>query len=277
MTPPSAVGLGGSGADDEWVKEAARQREVTEAMAKGRGIGEKTFGADDEWARAQIDNMSEFEKSWQEMLDNTWSATQNWQDLVTDGFSYAINSMSRTLTDFIMTGEMQWKEFASSVIEYITQMWIKWQMWQAVKNASSSNWGGLFGGTSGGDTMPAGYMGRAQGGVFENGQPVNQYAQGGVVNQPTVFPMTNGTGLMGEDGPEAVMPLQRTKSGDLGVKTNQPKDNQETPPQINLTIVAADAKSFSDMIKRNPQAVIGPIKEALQYGDLDLRQAVRSA
>jgi phage-related minor tail protein len=40
---------------------------------------------------------------------------------------------------------------------------------------------------------------------------------GGVVNSPTFFPMANGTGLMGEAGPEAIMPLKRGPDGKLGV------------------------------------------------------------
>ncbi len=38
-----------------------------------------------------------------------------------------------------------------------------------------------------------------------------------MVDQPTVFPMARGMGLMGEAGPEAVMPLKRTPDGRLGV------------------------------------------------------------
>jgi hypothetical protein len=40
-----------------------------------------------------------------------------------------------------------------------------------------------------------------------------------VVTQPTVFPFAKGTGLMGEAGPEAILPLARTSTGDLGVRT----------------------------------------------------------
>ena len=40
---------------------------------------------------------------------------------------------------------------------------------------------------------------------------------GGIVNQPTIFPMQNGMGLMSEAGPEAIMPLKRGKDGKLGV------------------------------------------------------------
>jgi phage-related minor tail protein len=38
------------------------------------------------------------------------------------------------------------------------------------------------------------------------------------VGRPTIFPMARGMGLMGEAGPEAVMPLKRLPSGNLGVE-----------------------------------------------------------
>ena len=53
---------------------------------------------------------------------------------------------------------------------------------------------------------------------FAKGGVVQAYASGGIVSQPTLFPMANGTGLMGEAGPEAIMPLTRI-GGDLGVKS----------------------------------------------------------
>ena len=57
----------------------------------------------------------------------------------------------------------------------------------------------------------------AQGNVFGGGSIV-PFARGGVVDGPTMFPMAGGrNGLMGEVGPEAIMPLTRTASGDLGV------------------------------------------------------------
>jgi hypothetical protein len=52
----------------------------------------------------------------------------------------------------------------------------------------------------------------AKGGVFR------RFAGGGVVRRSTVFPMADGWGLMGEAGPEAVMPLARTSNGALGVR-----------------------------------------------------------
>jgi len=57
----------------------------------------------------------------------------------------------------------------------------------------------------------------ADGGVMSRGK-LTPFANGGVVNSPTVFPMANGMGLMGEAGPEAIMPLKRGPDGKLGVE-----------------------------------------------------------
>ena len=47
------------------------------------------------------------------------------------------------------------------------------------------------------------------------------YANGGVVGSPTMFPMSGGkTGLMGEAGPEAILPLKRGPNGKLGVESS---------------------------------------------------------
>lgn len=57
----------------------------------------------------------------------------------------------------------------------------------------------------------------ANGNAFRSGNVI-PFANGGVVGSPTMFPMAgNQTGLMGEAGPEAIMPLKRGKGGKLGV------------------------------------------------------------
>lgn len=56
----------------------------------------------------------------------------------------------------------------------------------------------------------------ADGRVF-NSAGVTPFAKGGVVGGPTIFPFANGIGLMGEAGPEAIMPLARGADGKLGV------------------------------------------------------------
>ena len=49
---------------------------------------------------------------------------------------------------------------------------------------------------------------------------VTPFAKGGVVGGPTTFPLGNGRGLMGEAGPEAIMPLTRGADGRLGVQAS---------------------------------------------------------
>jgi phage-related minor tail protein len=62
-----------------------------------------------------------------------------------------------------------------------------------------------------------GLPGFQRGGVFSGGR-VTPFAQGGVVSSPSFFPMASGRlGLMGEAGPEAILPLTRGADGRLGV------------------------------------------------------------
>ena len=82
-----------------------------------------------------------------------------------------------------------------------------------VTNAISGSMGGLFGGLAGSVVKALGFAG---GGAFSAGR-VRPFASGGVVSGPTMFPMRGGTGLMGEAGPEAILPLARGADGKLGV------------------------------------------------------------
>lgn len=86
---------------------------------------------------------------------------------------------------------------------------------------------GMFGMGGGGAGLGAGLdIGAWNAGfsfpTFANGDAFAQghlipFAKGGVVDNPTIFPLGNGTGLMGEAGPEAIMPLKRDSHGRLGV------------------------------------------------------------
>jgi len=70
----------------------------------------------------------------------------------------------------------------------------------------------------------------AKGNVFAGGNVV-PFAKGGIVSRPTVFPMPHGMGLMGEAGPEAILPLQRGPGGRLGVESTP-----AAPPVVNVVI-----------------------------------------
>jgi phage-related minor tail protein len=68
--------------------------------------------------------------------------------------------------------------------------------------------------------MPSANGNVFSGGIHSGMSNVIPFANGGVVNSAKYFPMSGGTGLMGEAGPEAIMPLQRDSSGKLGVSAN---------------------------------------------------------
>jgi lambda family phage tail tape measure protein len=61
-------------------------------------------------------------------------------------------------------------------------------------------------------------LGSAKGNAF-GPRGLIPFARGGIVDRPTVFRFARGTGLMGEDGPEAIVPLKRMSSGKLGVES----------------------------------------------------------
>lgn len=83
----------------------------------------------------------------------------------------------------------------------------------AMKPVQQAVSGALAQGVSG---FVSGALPFANGGAFSQGR-VMPFAKGGVVSQPTAFPMRGGTGLMGEAGPEAIMPLRRGADGRLGI------------------------------------------------------------
>lgn len=86
----------------------------------------------------------------------------------------------------------------------------------AMKPVQNALGGAIASGLSG---LLGGMMPFEKGGSFSQGR-VMPFAKGGVVSQSTPFAMRGGQGLMGEAGPEAIMPLARGADGRLGVQTS---------------------------------------------------------
>jgi hypothetical protein len=77
-------------------------------------------------------------------------------------------------------------------------------------------------------------FGFANGGVFSGGGVI-PFADGGVVTRPTLFPMAGGrTGLMGEAGEEAIIPLRRGRDGRLGVTMAMPKSIRQDSGRMQI-------------------------------------------
>lgn len=148
-------------------------------------------------------------------------------------------------------------DFATSIIKDIARILIQQQITGPLA-AFLGN--ALFGGGGGGAgflTTPVATI--AKGGVFQSGS-LTAFASGGVVNSPTLFPMARGgTGLMGEAGPEAVLPLTRV-GGDLGVRADigggMGGSGNITVTVINETGQAADAEVETGESSNGDRSVI---------------------
>ncbi len=144
-----------------------------------------------------------------------------------------VKGLEDALFSLVTTGTANFQEFAASILRDTARMILQltiqkviMQILGAINPAAGAGAGFDFGGPSGGFNLPGftmpSYM-AAKGGAFgKNG--IVPFAYGGIVNKPTLFQFANGgtaaTGLLGEAGPEAILPLRRGPSGRLGVETS---------------------------------------------------------
>ncbi|WP_038341778.1 phage tail tape measure protein, partial [Escherichia coli] len=113
-------------------------------------------------------------------------------------FTVAFSSAGNALATFCTTGKLNFKSFTSSLLSDMARIMAQMAMMQAVKGVGS-----LFGFTT-----------NADGGVYQSAD-LSRYS-GTVVNRPTFFAFAKGAGVMGEAGPEAILPLRRGADGKLG-------------------------------------------------------------
>ncbi len=115
--------------------------------------------------------------------------------------------------------------------------------------------GGLL--ASGIDAAMGAFMPFAGGGAFTQGR-VMPFAQGGIVAAPVTFPMRGGTGLMGEAGPEAIMPLARGADGRLGVQAA----GGGRPVSVVMHVSTPDVEGF----RRSQSQIAAQVGRALARG-----------
>ena len=173
------------------------------------------------------------------------TAVSNSVGLTWSSISGTISSqLSYALTTPLQQGENAFERLgnvALNVIGQIAQAWLSSKLTNffngssggkglgtrfgnAAKGAATGSAGGIWGAIGG---AISGFF-NANGNAFSHGR-VLPFAQGGVVSSPTMFPMAgNRTGIMGEKGAEAIMPLKRTPSGQLGVQA------QTSPATVNV-------------------------------------------
>ncbi len=202
---------------------------LNEAQQKNINLSPTQRAKIDELAGSMAALETETKKA-QEMLNFSKDATK--------GF---ITDMRQGLRE----GQSVWEAFGNAVnrvIDKITDKLLD-QLLDAMFEVNSAGGGGFLSSIGGGIAdFFGGFF--AKGGAFAGGG-VQKFAKGGafsnsVVSSPTLFKFAKGTGLMGEAGPEAIMPLKRGADGSLGVQMYGQKasnDNGGSTPIVNVNII----------------------------------------
>lgn len=168
-----------------------------------------------------------------------WSAGMqegfaNWSDNASDYASQTANLVSTSMdglvgsiSDALSGNADSWDNWANSVLRSMQKIILNAMLVDSLRSASNSglfgSLGSMFGGSAGGSTPSGAYNSaasglqlNAKGGAYASAS-LSAYSNS-IVSTPTYFAFAKGAGLMGEAGPEAIMPLTRSADGSLGVR-----------------------------------------------------------
>ncbi|HFE6548817.1 TPA: phage tail tape measure protein [Salmonella enterica subsp. enterica serovar Newport] len=175
-----------------------------------------------EWAdyNAKVDaSQGDWTQGASRALDNFLAQGSNVAGMTENVFTNAFNGMADGIANFALTGKMDFRSFTVSILSDLAKM--------EARIAASKLLGsvlGIFGfGASAGGSTPSGaynsaalsVIPNADGGVYRSAG-LSQYS-GSIVDRPTFFQFARGAAVMGEAGPEAILPLCRGTDGKLGV------------------------------------------------------------
>ena len=217
--------------------DAARNMSADEYIQKLAAINKSETDLK-ETTLSNYEDMSAAQSDWR---NGATSAFQNYLESARDVagqtkslFGNAFSSMEDSVVNFAITGKASFADFTKSILADMARIATRQAAWGLLSSIAGSALGAYFGGggspSSAGST-PGGYspevidgwsgIKQANGGAWDSG--VQLFADGAaftnsIVSKPTAFGMANGkTGIMGEAGEEAIMPLTRTSNGKLGV------------------------------------------------------------
>lgn len=192
---------------DQMRKEALDRRAMLQAATK------------EEWRQVfeSIDRQQEEDiRSGQEaagFIDGMPAKIREVNNVAKDlGFTF-----SSAFEDAVIGGK-EFSQVLQGIGDDITRIILRRNVTEPLERAVSGfDFGALFSGGRGGNTSDFGpVIPNAKGGVY-NSPSLSAYS-GGVYDSPQIFAFAKGAGVFGEAGAEAIMPLTRTASGDLGVR-----------------------------------------------------------
>jgi lambda family phage tail tape measure protein len=166
------------------------------------------------------------------------------------------NAFARAITAAFAQGATGAKSF-DSVLKSLALRLSSLSLNLALKPLTGALTGGL------GKLFSGGLSGAsADGAAGAADAPIQPFAKGGVIASPSFFPLGSGrTGLAGEAGPEAIMPLARGADGRLGVAASG-----AAAPSVTVNIATPDAESF----RRSETYLTGLIARAVARGQRGL-------
>lgn len=199
-----------------------RQRELMQDLAKLFEDGKITADQFSEAASTALGNVPT-------EIDDIKGKLISVQTVAND----AAKMMTRSFIDFATSSDRSFSEFAKNFLSNIAEMILQAMILNAVKTAGGAmaGAGGIIG------TIGSALIGSANGNAFENGRPIQQFANGGIISQPVRFPLAGGrTGEAGEAGVEGIFPLVR-KNGKLGVHAvGAGTTNNQVINQVTVTV-----------------------------------------
>lgn len=234
----------------------AKLKAVSDSQQELRNVVVANY---DDMTSAQGDWTSGASSAWENYLESTRDVAGQTKSLFTNAFS----SMEDAVVQFALTGKLSFADFAKSVLADMARIAAR----QASSSALSSLFGlaasavgSYFGGASSAGSTQAGYSStyfpQAKGGAWSGG--VQMFANGGafsnsVVSSPTSFGMASGkTGVMGEAGPEAIIPLARDSQGRLGVSGGS---SSSSTINVSVTVPASEGGGSSPDPARLAEAI----------------------
>lgn len=173
---------------------------------------------------------------------------------VSDGVKTTLDSAFGNVTSMLEGNKVSWKSWGISVLQIIEKVALQMAVVSAMGGASSGSGifgsligsvGSFFGGGTGASASTgtavssygSNFQFNAKGGVYDS--PSLSAFSNGIVRNPTMFAFAKGgAGIMGEAGPEAIMPLTRAPDGSLGVRAVGGGGGQSvsSAPQVYITI-----------------------------------------
>lgn len=241
-------------------KEAGTENQRESVLALQRVEDErnaKLASIDQEFAKKK--QLAEFEKF-------TRQENQKRIDQYNQVFMQGIDKASDAFVEFAKTGKLSFGSLVEDMLAGLLKVELKMQMMRLYNAAGGAEGfvGGvkslLGGGSSSSNVVSYDSVIQAKGGVWEDG--VMRFAQGGmftnsVVTQPTQFKFAQGTGLMGEAGPEAIMPLKRDNNGNLGVRAGNGGGNVDVVVNNYSTEKATAKETVDSRGNRRVEVTVG--------------------